>query len=70
MIKPFYRPEEPTEPYFLLRAYDLGRIEYLIKELKNEAADLTDIEAVNYEANRILEKVNTISRILREESEE
>lgn len=64
MIKAYFRPDEPTEPYFLLRAYDLGRIEVLMETIREESMDLTEIEEANRSANKIIEKIHTIKRLL------
>ena len=67
MIKPYYKPDEPTEPYFLLRAFDLGRIQEIIIQLKVLAIGLTDKDGTIDRAVRILEKANIISYILKED---
>lgn len=64
MIFHYFTPEEPETPYFLIRAYDLGRLEVLMRMILEEAGDLTDIEEANRGANKILEKVLTMQRLL------
>jgi hypothetical protein len=66
----YFKTSEPDEPYYLLRAFDLGRIKEIIRQLKNNALDLTDVDEANELANRIIEDANRIAFILKKKEEE